>query len=46
MHAATVDVATATASIAVRSPALLFTAAFHISRFACDVQMFFAVYSK
>jgi len=30
----------------VRSPALLFTAAFHISRFACDVQMFFAVYSK
>jgi len=39
MHAATVVVATATASIAVRSPALLFTAAFHISRFACDVQM-------
>jgi hypothetical protein len=39
MHAATVVVATATASIAVRSPALLFTAAFHISRFACDVPM-------
>jgi hypothetical protein len=30
-------VATATVSTAVHSSALLFTAAFHISRFACDV---------
>ena len=43
MHTATVVVATATASTAVRSPALLFTAAFHISRFACDVQMILRV---
>jgi len=38
MHAATVVVATAAASITVRSPALLFTAAFHFldSRVMCQ----------
>ena len=39
MHASAAVVATATVSTAVHSSALLFTAAFHISRFACDVPM-------
>jgi len=39
MDASAVVVATTKVSIAVRSPTLLFTAAFHISRFACDVPM-------
>ena len=39
MRASAAVVATATVSIAVRSPALLFTAAFYIYRFACDVPM-------
>ena len=39
MHASAAVVTTATVSVAVRSSALLFTVAFHVSRCACDVPM-------